>query len=119
MLHALTKILQAFQSPTLDPVVSKELHASTRFFRLFRAPCCVKRAKVLQEIFGKYLTKQEGRTKCFLRLQVESLRTLPDSSLEAFVRFLEPRKLAETFEVDVRATDPLTNWVQHSTATLA
>jgi hypothetical protein len=64
------------------------------------------RTACLQEILGKYLTKQEGRTKSFLRLQVESLRSLPDSSLEALVRFLEPRKLAESFEVDVRATNP-------------
>ena len=55
----------------------------------------------VQEILGKYLTTQEGLTKSFLRLQVESLQALPDDALETFVRFLEPRKLAEGFEVDV------------------
>lgn len=58
----------------------------------------------VQEILGKYLTKQEGLTKSFLRLRVESLRSLPDITLESFVRFLEPRKLAEGFEIDVCAT---------------
>jgi hypothetical protein len=64
--------------------------------------CLITACSLLQEILGKHLLKQQGLTKSFLRLRVEALRPLPDSSLESFVRHLEARKLGESFEVDVR-----------------